>query len=70
MVASPVTSNAELDAKVIELDRARETSTAWLAECIVGETGRPLPILANVLIAMRAVMPQAFAYDECCAPRC
>jgi predicted P-loop ATPase len=56
--------NAALDAKVIELDRAREQSTSWLADCICGETNKPLSILANVLIGLRAVMPEAFAYDE------
>jgi len=59
-----MTSNTELGAMIIEPDRAGEMSTAWLAECVVGQTGSPLPILANVLIALRAVMPQAFAYDE------
>jgi predicted P-loop ATPase len=61
--------NAALDAKVIEFDRAREQKTKWLADCICGETGNPLPILANVLIGLRAVMPDAFAYDAMlCAP--
>jgi hypothetical protein len=39
-------------------------SSGWLAECIGGETGKPLPILANVLIGLRAEMVDAFAYDE------
>jgi predicted P-loop ATPase len=44
-------------------------SSGWLAECIGGETGKPLPILANVLIGLRAEMVSAFAYDEMlCAP--
>jgi predicted P-loop ATPase len=42
---------------------ASERNAAWLDKCIV-ENGRPLPILANALIAIGAVMPQAFAYDE------
>jgi hypothetical protein len=61
--------NAALDAKVIELDRVREQAMAWLTECICGETGKPLPNLANVLIGLRAVLPDTFAYDEMlCAP--
>ena len=63
VVASLMTSNAEPDEKVVELGRARQQSTAWLAKCII-ENGRPLPILANALIALEAVMPLAFAYDE------
>jgi predicted P-loop ATPase len=58
-----MTNNADLDAKIVELDRAREQSTAWLAKCIM-ENGRALPVLANALIGLEAVMPQVFAYDE------
>jgi predicted P-loop ATPase len=56
--------NAELDAKIIELDHERGQSTKWLADCICGDTGKPLAILANALIGLRAVMPDTFAYDE------
>ena len=42
----------------------RKQSTAWLAKCITSETGKPLSILANALIAMEAVMPETFAYNE------
>ena len=61
--------NATLDAKVIELDHMREQSTKWLDDCICGETGKPLPVLANALIGLRAVFPDSIAYDEMlCAP--
>jgi predicted P-loop ATPase len=61
--------NTELDEKVIELDHAREQSTRWLADCICSDTGKPLAILANALIGLRATMPDTFAYDEMlCAP--
>jgi predicted P-loop ATPase len=61
--------NTKLDEKVVELDRAREQSTSWLADCICSDTGKPLPILANVLIGLRAVMPDTFSHDEMmCAP--
>jgi predicted P-loop ATPase len=56
--------NAALDTAVIELDQAREQSTKWLADCICSDTGKPLAILANALIGLRAVMPDTFAYDE------
>jgi predicted P-loop ATPase len=56
--------NAELDAKVIELDRAREQTTRWLKDCVCSDTGKPLPVLANAFIGMHAVMPGAFRYDE------
>ena len=55
--------NAELDAQIIELDRRREQNMAWLANCITGETNKPLAILANALTGLRAVIPQRFAYD-------
>ena len=38
----------------------------WLAECIKGTSGSPLPIIANVLLALRHDhgLRDAFAYDE------
>jgi hypothetical protein len=36
----------------------------WLQQCVFGETGRPLAVLASALAVLRAVMPDAFAYDE------
>src|SRR5262249_2938875 len=52
-----------------ELDHMREQSTKWLDDCICGETGKPLPVLANALIGLRAVWPDALACDEMlCAP--
>jgi predicted P-loop ATPase len=57
------------DAMVIQLDSQRERETAWLKDCICGDTGKPLPNLANALIALRAVVPNTFGYDEMlCAP--
>jgi len=41
----------------------------WLAQCVLGDNGRPIANLANALIATHAIMPNAFAYDEMlCAP--
>lgn len=65
-------SNIELDEDIVRLDREREKKKPrgdWLDQCIKGETGKPLPILANVLIGMRMKFPRHFAYDEMlCAP--
>ena len=47
----------------------RESNSNWLNACICGETGKPIAILANVLIGLRAEMPDALAFDEMgCAP--
>jgi predicted P-loop ATPase len=43
--------------------RAGERNPGWLPKCIK-ESGKPLPVLANALIAIKATMPLAFAYDE------
>jgi predicted P-loop ATPase len=43
----------------------------WLEQCIRGDGkgAKPLPVLANALIGLRAVWPDALAYDEMlCAP--
>jgi predicted P-loop ATPase len=52
------------DDQVIELDRKRKSAKVWLARCILGDSGKPLPNLANTLIGLRAVMADTFAYDE------
>jgi predicted P-loop ATPase len=39
-------------------------SAAWLDQCIKGETGKPLPNLANALIGLRTELPDHFGYDE------
>jgi predicted P-loop ATPase len=62
-MAVALMTNAEMDDRVIALDLTREQSTSWQSKCII-ENGKLLPILANALIAIEAVMPQAFAYDE------
>ena len=41
-----------------------QNGTPWLARCILGDTGKPLAVLANALATMRAVMPNTFALDE------
>jgi hypothetical protein len=49
----------------------QEDGAPWLADCIRsdGKDSKPLPVLANALIGVRAVWPDAIAYDEMlCAP--
>jgi predicted P-loop ATPase len=49
--------------------RNRAVNGNWLNACILNDKKKPLPILANVLIGLRAEMPDTFAYDEMsCAP--
>jgi predicted P-loop ATPase len=64
--------NDDLDKVVLQLDRKQRTKKAepaWLDRCILGETGKPLAVLANALIALRAALPELFIYDAMlCAP--
>ena len=52
------------DPDVIDLTAVRRGK--WLNDCIKGTTGRPLPIIANALIALRrdSGLQDAFAFDE------
>lgn len=55
--------------KLKALEKAKPVTAEWLEDCIAGETGKPLAVLANVLLALRSEMPSAFAYDEMmCVP--
>jgi predicted P-loop ATPase len=36
----------------------------WISNCITSDNGSPLAVLANVLIGLRTIMPETFAYDE------
>ena len=49
---------------ILRLAELQERNPSWLADCIPGNNGRPLPVLANVLIALRAEFPTVFAFDE------
>src|ERR1700731_4745258 len=42
----------------------RKDADDWLKNCVFGETGRPLPVLASALAMLRSLMPDAFGYDE------
>jgi hypothetical protein len=62
-ISLEVASSRPAAAVVRRPDRAVANSD-WTAQCIKGETGKPLPILANALTALRAVMSDVFAFDE------
>ena len=50
---------------------AADLDATWLSQCIRGggKNSKPLPVLANALIGVRAVWSGAIAYDEMqCAP--
>lgn len=44
--------------------KRRRRAAAWLDDCIKGVSGAPLPVLANAITGLRALMPVAFALDE------
>jgi predicted P-loop ATPase len=49
--------------------RRKALPPPWLDDCIISDTGKPLPILANAMIALSSMMPAHFAWDEMlCAP--
>ena len=49
---------------IVRLAALTARGPAWLDECIKGDSGRPLSVLASVLIGLRAEFPAAFALDE------
>jgi predicted P-loop ATPase len=49
---------------IVRLAELQSASPEWTQECIRSDTGKLLPILANALIALPAVMPDTFALDE------
>jgi predicted P-loop ATPase len=55
---------AEDNNDVIHFDTARRGK--WLKDCITGTSGRPLPIIANALLALRrdSGLQDAFALDQ------
>jgi predicted P-loop ATPase len=65
--------NDELDARVIKLDTSRSrrkkkpdqgAAPDWLADCVLSDSGKPLPVLASVLTGLRAEFPDHFSYDS------
>lgn len=45
----------------------KQSRPKWLDHCIMNDTGKPLPILANALIGLRSEFADTFAYDEMAA---
>jgi len=59
-----------MDDNIIRLAALNDAEAEWLGDCIKGETGKPLPILANVLIGLRAQWPDTSTTTRCCAHPC
>jgi hypothetical protein len=51
---------------IIKLAELNEAVPDWLHDCLTGDNGRPLPNLANILIALRAdpALKECFAFDQ------
>ena len=54
---------ADVD-NIVRLAGLQACEPDWLAECIKGQAGQALSVLASVLVALRAEMPETFAFDE------
>src|SRR5687767_6019196 len=50
--------------ELFEEHKRRAETDKWIDRCIKGETGKPLPNVANVIIALQAVYPEHFGFDE------
>ena len=57
---------ADDDPEVIDLEKEKVRRGKWQDDCIKGTAGKPLPIIANALLALRrdGGLQDAFAYDE------
>jgi predicted P-loop ATPase len=49
---------------IVRLAELQAATPDWMLDCIRGDNGKLLPILANALIALRAMMSNTFALDE------
>jgi predicted P-loop ATPase len=68
-VVSLKTVRAARKAKQSHSARPRFDGPAWLGQCVLGDTFRPLPVLASALVGLREEFSKTFAYDEMlCAP--
>src|SRR3954468_5211779 len=60
--------------KIISIDTPRKPNRtrllpaqdmpAWLNDCVLGDTGKPLSVLASALAGIRAALPISLAFDE------
>jgi predicted P-loop ATPase len=61
-------TNTQDNNKVITLPKLPHDAD-WQENCILGETGKLLAVLANALAAIQAAMPRSFTFDEMlCVP--
>jgi predicted P-loop ATPase len=49
---------------ILRLADLQAGGPSWLSECIHGEKGQPLSVLASVLVGLRNELPDTFAFDE------
>jgi predicted P-loop ATPase len=59
-----MTRNISLVASVARSKKVRQIGDRWLESCLLSESGKPLPVLANAMIGLRVLLPDKFAYDE------
>ena len=55
---------------VVRLNDYRDGDPAWLKTCLMGDTGKPLPVLANALIGLRAECRTRWPSTRWRAPPC
>jgi predicted P-loop ATPase len=83
MTARPPTNDDKTSTAVVNFNKARAArkakqprsakprfdGPAWLDRCVLGDTFKPLPVLASTLVGLREEFCETFAYDEMlCAP--
>ena len=49
---------------IVKLAELQAREPEWLQDCVIGDAGKPLSVLASVLTGLRAEMPDTFAFDE------
>src|SRR5262249_6059176 len=64
LIDDPAGADTKQNTKRKPRARTKDSGPAWLDGCLHGETGKPLPTVANILIGLRADYPDTFAYDE------
>jgi hypothetical protein len=60
-VVSLKTVRAARKAKQSHSARPRFDGPAWLGQCVLGDTFRPLPVLASALVGLREEFSKTFA---------
>jgi predicted P-loop ATPase len=52
------------DDNIIRLAQLQARDPAWFIDCVKGENGRPIAVLASAIVAIQAEWPDHFAFDE------